>query len=113
LAAAIFKLDEMFDNPVLLLMDYAHLQGKDDYLLQLIQHVKLHGAKEIGERFNLIVTSGNSEFLPLLKKVGFLRVPERFNSRPLKLVVKNLAKHPTDAFDPRNWHLTLSDWDVL
>ena len=103
----------MFDNPDLLLMDYAHLHGKEDYLLQLIQHVKLHGAEEIGERFNLIVTSGNSEFLPLLKRVGFIRLPERLNSRPLKLVVKNLSQHSTDAFDPRNWHLTLSDWDVL
>ncbi len=113
LAVAIFKLDEMFDNPVLLLMDYAHLHGKENYLLQLIQHVKLHGAEEIGARFNLIVTSGNSEFLPLLKRVGFIRLPERLNSRPLKLVVKNLSQHSTDAFDPRNWHLTLSDWDVL
>ena len=113
LAVAIFKLDEMFGNPVFLLMDYAHLHGKEHYLLQLVQHVKLHGAEEIGERFNLIVTSGNSEFLALLKRVGFIRVPERFNSRPLKLVVKNLSQHSTDAFEPRNWHLTLSDWDVL
>ena len=93
LAAAIFKLDEMFDNPVLLLMDYAYLPGKENYLLQLIQHLKGKGAKEIGKKFNLIVTSGNSKLLPLLRKIGFIRVPEKFNRRPLKLVVRNFSEH--------------------
>jgi len=112
-AVAIFKLDEMFDNPVLVLMDYAYVPGKENYLLQLIQYVRKHGSKEIGNKFNLITTSGNSEFLPLLKKIGFMRVPERFDRRPLKLVVKSLSEQAEDVLDPQNWHLTLSDWDVL
>ena len=34
LAAAVFKLDEMFQNSVLLLMDFAYLSKKEPYLLQ-------------------------------------------------------------------------------
>jgi len=113
LAAAIFKLDEMFQNPVLLLMDFAYLSKKEKYLLQLIQHVKRHGGKEIGEDFNLILASGNSKVLPRLKRIGFLPLLKVFNRRPLNLLVRNLAGNSEDIFSPENWHLTLTDWDVF
>lgn len=112
-AVAIFKCDQMFGNPVLLLMDFAFLPKKEDYLLYLIRYVKEHGENVIGRQFNLIMTSGHSEFLRHLKKIGFLRVPEKFNNRPLNLLVKNLSIHSEDIFSPQSWHVTLTDWDVL
>lgn len=112
-AAAVFKLDEMYDNLALLLMDYAYLDGKEDYLLQLIQHVKRNGAKEIGKDFSFIFTTGNSKLLSRLKKIGFVRVPQKFNPRPLTLLVKNLSKNSEDIFRSPNWHVTMSDWDVF
>ena len=113
LAAAIFKLDKMFQNPVLLLMDFAYLSKKETYLLQLIQHVKRHGGKEIGEDFNLILASGNSRVLPRLKRIGFLPILKVFNRRPLNLLVRNLAGNSKDIFSPENWHLTFADWDIF
>jgi len=113
LATAIFKLDEMYDNPALLLMDYAYLEGREDYLLQLIQYVKNNGAKDMGKEFSFIFTMGNSRFLLRLKKIGFIRVPQKFNPRPLKLLVRNLSHDSQDIFRPQNWHVTLSDWDVF
>jgi hypothetical protein len=113
LAAAIFKVDQMFHSPVLLLMDFAYLPKRKKYLLQLIQHVKRNGAKEMGEDFNLILVSGNSKVLPRLKRIGFLPLLNAFNRRPLNLLVRNLAGNSEDIFSPENWHLTLTDWDVL
>ena len=113
LATAIFKLDEVYDNSALLLMDYAYLEGGEDYLLQLIQYVRNNGAKDIGKEFSLIFTTGNSGFLPRLRKIGFVRVPRRFNPRPLKLLVRNLSNSSQDIFRPQSWHVTMSDWDVF
>lgn len=112
-AAAIFKLDEMLGNHALLLMDYAFRRGEALALLQLIQHVKRNGAKDIGHPFSLIFTAGSSELVHLLKKVGFLPIPLKLNPRPLDLLVRNLAGTSEVIFDPANWHVTLADWDVM
>ena len=112
-AAAIFKLDEMLGNQALVLMDYAFREGKEFALLQLIQHVKRNGRADIGQPFSLIFTAGKSDLMPLLKKIGFVPVPAKFNPRPLDLLVRNLAGASQAIFDPANWHVTMADWDVM
>jgi hypothetical protein len=112
-AAAIFKHDKIFGNPVLLLMDFAYLPGEEQSLLALVQSVKKQGDKLTGRPFNLIVTSGCSDFLPNLKKIGFMRIPEKLDRRPLKLIAKSTPDLSADILCPQNWHLTLADYDVL
>ena len=112
-AAAIFKLDQMLGNPALLLMDYAFRSGEESALLQLIQHVKNAGLKAIGRPFNFIFASARSDFMPRLKKIGFIPVPARLNPRPLDLLVRNLTGTTKAIFDPAGWHVTLADWDVM
>ena len=112
-AAAIFKLDEMLGNPALLLMDYAFYPGEEGALLQLIQKVKKEGQRATGRPFNFIFACAGSDFLPGLKKIGFLRVPSKLNPRPLDLLVRNLSASAQAIFDPCAWHVTLTDWDVM
>jgi|GEM_PF-843833 len=114
LAAAIFKYDEMFDNPALLLMDFAFVPDGEKYLLQLIQEVKERGQQSDTDRFHLIFATGNNRFFQQLTKIGFISVPEKFNPRPLNLLVKNISSQ--DAATPlqaNHWHVTLGDWDVF
>lgn len=113
LAAAIFKYDEMFDNPALLLMDFAFVPGGERYLLQLIQELKGRGHDPEIERFNFIFATGNNRFFQQLTKIGFIAVPEKFNPRPLNLLVKNISLSDTALLQPEHWHVTLGDWDVF
>jgi len=46
-------------------------------------------------------------------KLGFLRVPDRFNPRPFNLLVRALARGGLELLDGSAWHITLADWDVL
>jgi hypothetical protein len=112
-AAAIFKSDRIFGNSALLLMDFACRKGRQSDLLRLIQHVKINGASDIGQDFNLMLASGCSDFLRCLKQIGFLQIPAYLNPRPLNLLVRNLAGSTPEIFKIRNWHITLADWDVM
>jgi hypothetical protein len=112
-AAAIFKADSIFDNPALLLMDFAFQRGRRKDLLQLIQQIKENHVRVFGRHFNLIMTSGCSDFLSQLTRIGFMRIPASINPRSLNLLVRNLSPNAQDVFHLRNWHITLSDWDVM
>jgi hypothetical protein len=46
-------------------------------------------------------------------KVGFARVPERFNRRPFNALVRELAESGPEIFDRSAWHITLAAWDVF
>lgn len=113
-AAAVFKVDELFDNSSLLLMDFCYCKNGEEYLLQLLQSLRANYKRWIKEPVTLIFTSGNGKIFPLLKKAGFIKIPERINPRPLNLLVKGLNyKGLTDITDKTKWHVTLADWDVF
>lgn len=113
-AAAVFKVDELFDNPSLLLMDFCYCTNGEEYLLQLLQSLRMVYRQWIKEPVTLMFTSGNGKIFPLLKKAGFIKIPERVNPRPLNLLVKKLSYNgPVNINDKANWHVTLADWDVF
>jgi len=114
LAAAVFKLDTLFDAHGLLLMDFAHTPGNENALSALISQVA-HGSQAfVGAEVDFVFASGLADFLPSLKRIGFLPVPLRANPRPLNLLARSAASHPGPAlFEGENWHVTLADWDVF
>ncbi len=114
MATVILKPDVIFDNPVLILMDFAARSGKEEYLLQLLSELRLNHGKYIQDEFNLIYTSGRDDFLSCLYKIGFIKIPAKFNPRPLNLLVKNCRLPDQNLiFNPDNWRITLSDWEVF
>lgn len=113
-ALLIFKPDEMLGNPALLLMDYAHI-GNENHLISALQWLREVGLNQIAEPVNMIFTAGNDSFFSTLHKIGFIRIPKKFNPRPLNLLVKNsrISDNSSALFNPQNWLITLADWDVF
>lgn len=113
-AVTIFKSENIMDNPALLLMDFAYVPGHEVDVLAILSEIRRHPTKYLEEPVNLIFTAGCSSFFRQLKRIGFVKIPPSVNPRPLKLLVKNLKLPDADIiFDSDNWHVTLSDWDVL
>lgn len=111
---AIFKLDEIFGLPALILMDYACPNGEERYLLQLLDEVKRRPRRYVPEPFALIFTAGSGPLFRRLPRIGFVPVPERFNPRPLTLLVRSTGlKRDECITSPEAWHVTLADWDVF
>jgi N-acetylglutamate synthase-like GNAT family acetyltransferase len=113
-AVAIFKVDELFGIPCLVLMDFAAKVSENNALLQLILEIKKSPEDYVDEEFDMMFTAGTGEFFRQLRKIGFFRIPQALNPRPLNLLTKNL-KLPSDSdiSNSVDWHVTLSDWDVL
>lgn len=111
-AAAIFREDHILGCDALVLMDFAFLPDRHAHLLALVQHVKRHAADLFARRPALIFAAGNSRTLGQLRRIGFLKVPASLNPRPLNLLVRDVRTGDM-PMDPADWHITLSDWDVL
>lgn len=113
-ALLIFKPDEMLGNPALLLMDYAHCDN-EKHLLIALQWLRETGLHQISEPVSMIFTTGNDSFFSTLHKIGFIRIPQKFNPRPLNLLVKNvrIVDHSSGLFNRQHWLVTLADWDVF
>jgi GNAT superfamily N-acetyltransferase len=92
------------------LVDLGCLEGHDPALRRL---VRTRLAADAGEGAVLGVTMGLHPQLSDLGKLGFLRVPDRFNPRPFNLLVRPLASDGPGLLDRSAWHITLADWDVL
>lgn len=113
-AAAIFKQDMMFDNPALLLTDFAHAPGREESLLRLLREVRRHKDEPELREFNLVFAAGNSPVFARLPRLGFIPIPARFNPRPLNLLTRGITgANAAPLFRPENWHVTLGDWDVF
>ena len=113
-AAAVFKLEPIFGNPVLVLMDFARLPGCDGSLLDLLRKMRSEGEMLLAKKFHLILASGCSGFFAHLRKAGFIRVPHFADPRPLNLLAWDISgKHGEVIAAPVNWHVVLSDWDVF
>ena len=113
-AAAVFKWDELFGLPALLLMDYACAEGEERYVLQLLSEIKRRPRRYVPEPFALIFTAGHGALFPRLPRIGFVPVPERFNPRPLTLLARSAgSEHAEAVTSPEAWRVTLADWDVF
>lgn len=112
-AVVVLKKDEMLGNPSLLIMDFAHLEEKDNSLLYLINELSCK-AGLIASEFNLIFVSGFAAILPSFKQIGFIKIPEKVNPRVLNLLTRtSSAMDGTSILSSENWLLTLGDWDVF
>jgi hypothetical protein len=112
-AVLVLKEDKMLGNPSLLLMDFAHLNGKQDTLLYLLDQIRKQPSLVVCD-FNLIFASAITPTLSSFKKIGFLEIPERFNPRVLNLLSRSASHMSAKSIQAKNnWLLTLGDWDVF
>lgn len=100
----------LFDTRCTLLMDLGCLAGEEAALRRLIR-TRLEADERDGAVLG--VAMGLHPQLGELGKLGFVRVPERFNPRPFNLLARELAESGPELFDPSAWHITLADWDVF
>ncbi len=113
-AVAIFKLDEMFGIPALVLMDFACRPGQEADVLQILSAVRRRAREYAGEAVGVMFAAGVDPLLRRLPAIGFVPIPERLNPRPLHLLVKNAgAERLAAPFAPSAWRATLADWDVF
>ena len=110
-ASAIFKTDEMLGAQALLMMDFAF--EREDDMMRLIHTVRKNAKEIFGKDIAMIFTAFNCHTFLKKKRSGFIRIPERFNPRPLNLLVRKLKYQDDDCFDKNNWLATLTDWDVF
>ena len=110
-AFVVTRVVPLFDLPSVVFLEFGCSPGQESALQRL---VALRLAAEQREGALLGITMGLHPFFGRLARLGFLRVPERFNPRPFNLIAKNPAgTEGSDLTDPSQWLLTLSDWDVL
>jgi GNAT superfamily N-acetyltransferase len=112
-AVLVLKEDEMLGNPALLIMDFAHLQGKQTSLLYLLDQVRKKKVLE-DVQSNLLFVSGITSLLSYLKQIGFYQIPEKVNPRVLNLLSRTSSElDEKPLLQEQNWLLTLGDWDVF
>ena len=112
-AITVVKEDEMLGNPSLIVMDFAHGNGKENSLLYLINEVRRNPTLT-NFKFNLLFVSGLAPALATFGKIGFMKIPEKVNPRVLNLLSRSSSKLKADSIQlEKNWLLTLGDWDVF
>jgi GNAT superfamily N-acetyltransferase len=100
-ALVVYKKDVLFERPALIVMDFA---GDAKTLAALIRQTA-HDA-------DLVFVAGRSPLLGALATAGFVKIPQRFNPRPLHHLVLDFGGHPI-VYDAAAWELSLGDWDVF
>ena len=112
-AVAILKEDEIKGIPCLLLMDFAYtLDGGDAFFLKLLSSLRNNHQKYFGGRIGLIFTSLNAQIENKFFKIGFLRMPQKINPRPLNLLIR-CNVDDSELYKKEKWNVTLCDWDVF
>ena len=110
-AAAAFKIDKILETKTAVILDYAF--DAEEHLVQLLYFVRKNAASLFNEKISMIFTSFCCDRFLHRKTYGFIKIPRRFNPRPLNLLVKNITEDERKVSDHRNWLALLSDWDVL
>jgi N-acetylglutamate synthase-like GNAT family acetyltransferase len=90
-AVAVFKKDLIMRMNCLVLMDFACIPSYEKSLQQLISNVAKHHLQLCKEKFALLFTSCNTAFNNHLKQIGFFKIPDSKNPRPLHLLVRPVA----------------------
>lgn len=111
LAAAVCKLDDILNAKTCVLMDFAY--DNERHLGQLLHHLRKNSDVIFNEKIAMIYASFCCRPLLRSKMFGFIKVPQRFNPRPLNLLVKNLKEDDKTVYQASNWLAVLGDWDVL
>ncbi len=110
-ASAVFKIDEILDTKTAVLLDFAFKE--ESHLIQLLHYVRKNNDFLFGEPINMLFTACCCRKFLQNKLYGFIRIPQRFNPRPLNLLVKNFTEDEKEVFEAEKWLALLSDWDVL
>lgn len=112
-ACAILKEDEIKGIPCLLLMDLAYtLDDGDEYFLRLMSNLRNNHQKYFGGKIGLIFTSLNVPIERKFYKIGFFKIPQKINPRPLNLLIRSNEGNP-QIYNKEKWNVTLCDWDVF
>jgi len=111
LAAAVFKTDTIFNVNALVLLDFAY--ENEAHLAKLIHYVKKNNKEIFKQQAAIIFTSFCCHDFLKNKKYGFIKIPQRFNPRNLKMLVKNISVEELTVNNPKKWFATLGDWDVF
>lgn len=110
-AAAVFKLDDILETETAVLLDFAF--DEELHLIQLLHFIRKNSDSLFGEKVNMIFTACCCREFLQYKLYGFVKIPAKFNPRPLNLLVKNITEVESEVINPENWLALLSDWDVL
>ena len=113
-ATVVVKVDQMFGSTALIIMDMAHQSGNENELKALLSVLCSQHKEMIGYPCYLAFYAGQSRFNAELMSLGFIKVPARFNPRPLNLLIRGTGGAAATSFaDPRAWTVSLGDWYVL
>jgi len=110
-AAAVFKIDEILGTKTAVVLDYAF--DDETHLVQLLYFARKNAASLFDEKISMIFTAFCCDKFLKAKTYGFIKIPQRYNPRPLNLLVRNNTEDEKKVFDRRSWLALLSDWDVL
>ena len=110
-AFVVTRVMKLFDYPSVVFLEFGCTSGQERGLQRLLA-ARLAAEQRQGALLG--VTMGLHPFFGRLARLGFVRVPERFNPRPFNLLTRNPAgTRGADLTDPSRWLITLADWDVL
>ncbi|MDB4145259.1 GNAT family N-acetyltransferase [Amylibacter sp.] len=108
-AVAVVKMEYIFSEQCLLIMDLAYDQV--DSAKKLLSNID---SLYIEEKIAFIVKSSISVDKKIEKSVGFIKVPSKFNPRKLCLLARwTNANASSDFLKTAKWQVTFSDWDVF
>lgn len=109
-SAAVVKTDTIMGVETAVIMDFAFTDQRS--FAELVHHLRKNKDSNPENQTAMIFIAFNCSALNQLKKFGFIKIPERFNPRNLKMLVRGTENNEI-LFKPESWLATLSDWDVL
>ena len=101
----------LYGTRCVIVMDLGCLKGEEPALLRLL------AARLAAEQLTsatACVLEGLHPFFQQLRRLGFVRVPDRYN--PRRVIFQAGAPAPdmgTDLFEAQSWFVSLADWDVI
>jgi GNAT superfamily N-acetyltransferase len=113
IAAAVVKEDSILNCPALVLMDLVWRDGAEASARSLVGRIGREISEAMTPRPGLFFASGMNTFPAGFGRLGFLPIPNRFDPRPLHVLLKTLVPLPAHVRNPQRWALSLTDWDVF
>lgn len=112
-AGLIIKIDTIMGAKCAIVMDFAYSEGNETDLRNLISNVGIFVRKTQLLNIAGVFVSTSKNLNQIFGLDGYIKIPDFANPRPLNLLFKNTADQNLKFEDIKNWHITLSDWDVL